>query len=257
MAMAHPMRRRVLRSMIPALAALLLWTLAAIPARAATWGAVAGAEYYDGPGTLTTRGALLGGVLGLRGVELTAVGVRYDDSVVGKGVSATGGLAVPLGEALAVRAQGTRFLGDGDYRAWRAKVGPQFTLPGQGALMLWYVRYQDNQSQTSDAAALEGAVPVTDRWTAKLDASYGSASQGLSGGQAALGASWIAFPHLELTGEVGLAQQNAVLVGGPQGGPGRLPILGALGPGNSGSGSQTEQPSLSTTVLLGVRVVFP
>ncbi|MBI5710509.1 MAG: hypothetical protein HZC42_09430 [Candidatus Eisenbacteria bacterium] len=241
---------------VPMAAGLLACALAAGAPQvcAAPVAGVAGYEYFTGAGGQITRGVLAAGVLGLGGAELLAAGVRYDDNLVGRGVSLTGGLGVPLLPAVTLRTQGSRFVGDGSYRAWRVKAGPQFSLPVGSSLQLWYMRYEDNQDVRSDGAIVEGAVPLAGRLTAKLSASYATAPQDLKVVQGAVGLGWTVVPHLELSGEVGLAQNGSVVYGEPFRGPG-LPLLGG---GNSSTARTQETVNqMEATTLLGVRVTFP
>ena len=239
----------------PMAAGLLACALAACApqVRAASVVGAAGYEYYGGPGGQITRGALLAGVVSLGGTELVVAGVRYDDNLVGKGVNATAGLGVPAGPAVKLRVQGSRFVGDGSYQAWRVKAGPEFELPRGQSVQLWYMHYQDNHQVKSDGAILEAAIPLADRLTGKLNASYATAPQDLRVLQGAVGLAWTVVPHLELSGEIGLAQNGSAVYGEPFRGPG-LPLLG--GGQSSETGTQQTVNQTGTTALFGVRVMF-
>lgn len=240
---------------VPMAAGLLACALVACApqVRAASVAGAAGYEYYGGPGGQITRGALLAGVVGLGGAEVLVAGVRYDDNLVGKGVNATVGLGVPASPAVKLRAQGSRFIGDESYQAWRIKAGPELDLPRGQSVQLWYVHYQDRQDVTSDGAILEAALPLSDRLTGKLNASYATAPQDLRVLQGAVGLGWTVVPHLELSGEIGLAQNGSAVYGEPFRGPG-LPLLG--GGRSSETGPQQTVNQTGSTALLGVRVMF-
>ncbi len=223
--------------------------------QAASVAGVAGYEYYDGPGSQLTRGALGAVVVELSGVETSLGGVRYDDSFSGQGVSVTGGLGVPLRSEVMFRAQGTRFVGDEIYRAWRAKVGPQLNMPGGQTMLLWYSHYEDNQDFASDGAILESEIPLRDKLTAKLNGAYATAGQGVRSFQGAVGLGWRMVPHVELSGEVGLARNGFAAAGAGPSVPGfSLPILDGGGPSAQRTGPASE---VSPTVLLGMRVSIP
>ncbi len=220
-------------------------------AEATSFAGAAGYEHYEGAGQLTR--AMLGvGVMKLdQGTEISLAGVRYDDNLAGPGVSVTATLGIALETPLTLRAQGSRFLGDPSYRAWRAKIGPQWSLPAGSSVWLAYARFEDNQEFRSDGAILESATPLAHRVTGKLNASYATAPMGLRSLQVSAGLGWVLVPHLELSGEVGLAQ-NGVFAASPLPAP-TLPILGGPGPSPRG----TPENEVSSTALFGVRVLFP
>lgn len=85
------------------------------------------------------------------------------------GVLGAGGLGVPVSPSMMLRVTGTRFIGDEDLRAWRAKVGPQFSLPGGGALTLSYSHYRNHLGTRSNADHLRHVVPRRTRELAIAD----------------------------------------------------------------------------------------
>jgi len=227
----------------------------AAPARAVSLAGITGYEYDSGIDARTGSGAFLGGVLGTATAQLSLATARYDQKTVGQGWTWSGGGAVVLSGPLALRGQYSRILGDDSYRAWRAKAGPQFTLPHGALLQLWYVRYEDVNGLVSNAAAFEHSTPLVDNITAKLSGSYGAVAGGPKGGEAMIGATWTPVEHLELSAATGLADDAALAQSGPHrglvsGGP-----LGGLlgGPG----GTTTTENRYSSTSRLGISVSFP
>jgi hypothetical protein len=227
------------------------------PAEAASLTAVGGYDHYAGAAGQRTDGAVGALVLGVAGGDLMVAGVRYDDTTIGPGTSLTAGVGVPVGGAK-LRIAGTRFLGDDAFRAWRAKIGPQLSLPGGRTLTLSYQRYQDNQSSHSNGAIAEATAPIMERLGAKASASYATVMEGPAAVQGSVGLSWSPIAHLELSGEVGAARNASAVAGQPI--PGRQPIGGLpiLGGGSSGgTGPSSIQEQVVRTVLVGVRVSLP
>lgn len=232
---------------------LVVATLASRPTAAASVSGLAGYEYAVAGGPLT-RAVFAAGLLHAASFEGTLAAGRYDDGQVGAGTNLTAGLELPLGPMVGLRMQGTRLIGDGDFRAWRSRVGPQLTWGGGSALFLGYLHDESNQDLRTDAALLEQSTPLAPGWSARLDASYAGTSQGERGAQVAGGLIWSPISHLLLSGEVGLSQRAAIVTAAGQP-PRRLPLLGELGPGEPGT-SESRQ-DFHSTVLLGMRVLFP
>ncbi len=219
--------------------------------------AVGGFDHYAGPLGQTTNGVVGAVVLAAGGGDVTLAGVRYDDSYIGRGYSLTGGGGLPLAPACLLRITGTRFIGDESFRAWRAKVGPQLSLPGGRTLMLSYAHYRDDLGVRSNGAIAEAATPLVAGLTGKASASYATARQGPGALQGSLGLGWNIVRHLELSGEVGLARNAAGASGQPFPGSGPLDGLGLLGGGSGTSGGTGTAREVEGTVLLGMRVTLP
>ena len=233
---------------------LLLLILTAVASVAHAWpvSAAGGYDYYDGVDGQITRGVVAAVGASFAGTQASLAGVRYDDSDAGKGTSITAGMGVPAGLLITLRAQATRFVGDGSHRAWRAKVGPQVGLPGGRTVSIMYSHYEDNQETTSNGAILETEIPLVEGLTARANASYATA-QGVRGTQGAVGLGWKLAPHLELSGEVGVAQSGLTAASSP--GPSRrlqLPLIGG-----GGSQQSSTQTSFSPTTLIGFRLSLP
>lgn len=224
------------------------WT----PAVAASVDGAAGFEYSDGPAHQITRSYFGAAVLDLgAGTDAMLAALRFDDSGIGPGWGATAGLGLPLAEYAQVRGWVTRLTGDGDFRAWRFKGGPQFHGPAGARVGFWFSHYRESDSLTSTGGILETSVPVRDGLTARLGASIATLPRELRSLQASVGLSWITISHLELSGEVGIAENGSITSMGPisRGLTGQ--IFG------NGSGSESRRNEVSSTALLGVRVLFP
>ena len=242
----------------PPFIAELAWLIAVLagPATvgAAPMTAVGGFDHYAGAAGQTTNGLLGAVVLGAAGGDLTAAVVRFDDSDAGQGYSLTGGLGLPVAPTLMLRVTGTRFVGEQDLRAWRAKVGPQFSLPGGRAVTLSYSHYRNHLGARSNAGIAEATTPLVPRLTGRVGASYARAPQGAPVLQGSVGLGWNVAPHFELTGEAGLlnSEGGAGAPGAPGGGLlGGLPLVGG-----GSEGSSAERLTYGT-LSLGVRVTWP
>jgi len=228
----------------------------AIPAcaGAGTLSGSLGLESSAGSRGPSTRGATALGTLALpAGPDFTLAATRFDDGEVGLGTGAVGALGVPLAPTARLRGQATRIIGDGGFRAWRFKAGPQFVMPGGSSLQLSYLRFEDNQGVRSDGAALESVVPVSDQLSARLNASFATLPQDLKGTTATAGLAWTPVRWLELSGEAGAARNGALTQGSSGTG---LPLLGGGLLGGPSTASQTEN-QVSAVALVGVRWLLP
>ncbi len=245
-------RRRI--TGLARLAGMLAVLAGTTPVAAAPITTVGGFDHYAGASGQTTNGVLGAVVLGAAGGDLTLAGVRFDDSAAGRGYSLTGGIGLPVSPLMMLRVTGTRFIGDAELRAWRAKIGPQFSLPGGRALTLSYSHYRNHLGARSNAGIAEATLPLVARLSGRASASYAAALQGAPVLQGSAGLGWNVAPHLELSGEAGLVsgEAGAAAPGSPGGGPlGGLPLLG----GGSSSGESTR--ITYGTLSLGVRVSWP
>ena len=202
----------------------------------------------------STRGATALATLALRsGPDFTLAATRFDDADVGLGTSALGALGLPLAPTVRLRGQAARLVGDGGFRGWRFKAGPQFVIPGGSSLQLSYLRFEDNQGVRSDGAALESVVPVSGQLAARLNASFATLPQDLKGTTATAGLVWTPLRWLELSGEAGAARNGALTQGSSGAG---LPLLGGGLLGGSSTAPQTEN-QVSAVALIGVRWRLP
>jgi hypothetical protein len=188
--------------------------------------------------------------------SLSFAGIRYDDSNVGNGFGSMAGIGVPLSSFAALRAWGTKYYGDSSFDAWRVKAGPEFQLPSRAKLGLFYSHYADNTHTTTDAGIAEFAIPIVEPLVARASGSYSSTSGNLRSLQGSLGAGWTPVHHLELSGDVGLAQNGAVATAPfARRRSSDLPLLGGgLTPPADNS---TTKNSVEPMFQLGVRLLFP
>jgi hypothetical protein len=237
----------------------LVAALAILPASApaAPVTAIGGYDHYAGPFGQRTDGVLGGLVVGAGGGDVTLAGVRFDDTAIGTGFNVTGGVGVPLAPVATLRVAGTRFVGDETFRAWRAKVGPQFNLPGDRTVTVSYAHYQDNLASRSHGAIAEATTPLVPHLGGKASASYASTASGPAALQGSVGVSWSPVTRFELSGEVGMSRNAAGTAGQPFPNPGLLDGLPIVGGGPGGSGNTEASSKVEGTVLLGVRVAVP
>jgi hypothetical protein len=158
---------------------------------------------------------------------------------------------------VSLRINGTRFIGDGSFRAWRAKVGPQLGLPGGRSVTLSYTHFRDDQGTRSNGAVAEGITPLLPRFTGKASASYATAPQGPPAVQGSLGLGWRLLRNLELSCEVGLARNGAGAAGQPFPSRGTLDGLPLIGGGSSPPSAPESSREVDATLLLGMRVTLP
>jgi hypothetical protein len=187
------------------------------------------------------------------GPDLTLAGVRFDDAEVGLGTTAIAALGLPVAPALRLRGQASRIVGDGRYRGWRFKTGPQIAAPGGASLQLSYLHDEDNQGLRSDGAGIETAWPVGPALTARVNAAAATLPGDRRGASGTAGLAWSPRHGLELSCEAG-ASRNGVGVTSPGTAGSGLPLLGGvLG---SPSSTRTEN-QISAVALFGVRWRLP
>jgi hypothetical protein len=217
-----------------------------------------GYDHYAGALGQRTNSYLAGAAAGIGGGDLALVGMRYDDNQIGLGYGITGTAGLPIAPSIELRVLATRFIGDESFRAWRARVGPQFGLPGGGSLTLSYVHYEDNLPAHSNGVMGEASAPVTGGLTGRLSASCATSPQGPAALQGAVGLGWRPVSRLEISGEVGATRNGTGVAGGSF--PGQHDLLGILPLGNGGGstpGSSDPSREVAATALVGVRVFIP
>ena len=191
-------------------------------------------------------------------------GLHYDDG----SITAAGPLAAavaPIAPAISVRAWWTQYLGAGDFRAWRLRGGPEWTLPGAATLGAFFAYLENDRDGVQRSGSLEIGVPLKAHWTGKLDAGAARLPGDITATQGALGVAWSPIANFELNGEAGLARHGAFLgassaTGGSGGGPSLLPLgLGGHGGGNAQGRPSATAPSndVEPTLSLGLRIALP
>jgi len=223
-------------------------------AAAATPSGAVGYTYYQGAAHNLTRAVTAEGTLALPGLECSLAALRFDDDLIGPGVQLVAGLGVPVEGVAVLRAQGGSVMGDGDYRGWRLKLGPEVNLSRIAAVQASYLHYEDNQDFHSDGVALESAAVLSPRLTGRLGASYAASSLDINSTQATSGVTWVALPHVELSGEAGVARNGGVA---PVGAPGPRSLLSPLLGPQPGAPAPAEANDISTIYQLNVRFTFP
>jgi len=219
------------------------------PAHAASPSAAVSLDQYEGPADQRTRSALALGDLSFARGDVLAGAMRFDDTSVGAGFGLVAGGGVPLGGPLSVRVLGSRFFGDGDYRAWRLKAGPQWGLPAGGSLGVFWVRDHNNVGSDTKSGSAECSIPLVRGWTGKLSGAYGRVGD-RDGYAAAVGASWALIPRLELGGELGAARNPPATT--------PAPARGLLDPILGGHPNQPEPSNeVAMTTSISVRATFP
>jgi hypothetical protein len=200
-----------------------------------------GFDYYSGPADQITRTTIAIGSMGFgHAGSATMAALRYDDSQAGTGAALVAGMGLPMAPLSTFQLWGYRYIGDETFRGWRLKAGPQIGMPGGSTLGLFFSHYEDNSDVHSNGGIGELNVPLVDRLTGSASVSFASAPGDLRSTELGLGLSWQAARSLELSGEVGLAQNGA--------------LTSALLP--SGTSSSLESITEST-YQVGVRVMFP
>ena len=209
-------------------------------AGAAPYQVGGGYDYYSGPADQITRTAIAIGTVGF-GHEgnATLAALRYDDNQAGAGAAVVAGVGLPMAPLSTFQLWGYRYIGDETFRGWRLKAGPQIGMPGGSTLGLYFSHYEDNSDAHSNGGIGELNVPLVDHLTGRASVSFASAPGDLRSTELGLGLSWLAARSLELSGEVGLAQNGA--------------LTSALLPSGSGSVESITE----STYQVGVRVMFP
>ncbi len=236
--------------LLPAAAILLLVALP-LPATGVAETALSGSagyDYYAGPSDQTTRSFSGVGAADFGRYNASLGLTRFYDSEAGHGWSVIGAGAASLGGPAWLHASATRFIGDATYRAWRFKVGPAFDLAGGSNLGVYFSHYSDDSSNTSNSGIVEFAMPMGANFVGRATGSYGRA-QDQGSGQASLGASWTAIPHVELSADLGVAQSGS-------GAAGAFPSTKKAKKNAGPSGTSTSNPA-SGTAELAVRFTFP
>ena len=253
------------RAAARALAIFVIALAPAVSAQAFAGSGLFGADYSTVGGRVT-KGALGAAVFAFEdGGFLTAAGSRYSDDLTGDGVSLTAGVGAPLRGVFLGRVFGTRWFGEGDFRAWALKAGP-FVQWGEGvSLGLSFVRQDEGDGATATGGVVEASVPLATRWRALASGSAASLGRGGESVSGSAGLQWQAASRLQVQAEGGVTR-NGVLggtgatgtaAGGGRGLLGGLPLIGR------GQGSASEAPQeeadqgLSGTVTMGIRVLFP
>jgi len=233
--------------------------LAVRPVSAGTMTGGAGVDYQTGPEAQSYRSALLFGSADLASGDFTVAAVRFDDSSVGPGISAFANAGLRITSASRLRVIGLRTIGDGAYRAWRVRAGPELNLTSEVTLGAYYLRAQDNSAGDFDAGGVELSVPIARGVSGQVGSSYGKWDGGATSAQGMMAGTWHAGSRVQFLCEVDVGRNvMTTSSSAPSGGGilGGLPITGGLGNGGSVTESRTEN-RVTATSQFGVRFLFP
>ena len=230
---------------------------------ASTLGAGAGTDWSS-----VAHGASVASVYGYgsftAGRSSVALGgLHYDDGTI----TASGPLVAavaPIASALSMRAWWTQYRGADDFRAWRLRGGPEWTLPRNATLGAFFAYLENDRGGVQRSGSLELGVPWNAHWTGKLDAGAARIPGAITAVQGSLGVAWSPLTNLELSGEAGVASHGAFLAASAAGGSGGGPSLLPLGLGGNGGGNGPRRSSTPTTtndveptLSLGLRIALP
>ena len=249
------MRTRLLRDLVHAS----VIVLAAPAAGAGTLSGGAGIDYQTGPEAQSYRSGLLFGSADLAPGDFTVAAIRFGDSRVGPGTSGFANAAVRVTSATRLRVIGLRTMGDGAYRAWRLRAGPELYVTPEVSLGAYYLRARDNSPGDLDAAGVELSVPVFRSISGQVGSSYGKWDGGETTAQATLAGTWRAGARAQFLCEIDLGRNvTTTSAAAPSGGGilGGLPIANGLGNGGSATQSGPDRRFMVTSQL-GVRFLIP
>lgn len=221
-----------------------------------------GCDYYSDSNDQVTRSALVQASAGLGIGSVFAAGLRFDNNVAGAGYGWTGGFGLPVAPFTQLRASGSRFVGDGNYRAWRIKAGAMLALPIGPTAGLYYTHEDNSAAPRTNGVLAEGDLRLLHGLGLRATAGYARNSDGVGSALGTVGASGPVLHRVEWSAEVGLTQNRLIEPGQSIPGPHRatdgLPIIG--GGGGKSAGGTTASSSTTgsvASVLLGARITFP
>jgi hypothetical protein len=225
---------------------------------AASYAGAAGIESFLVPGGSGSRAVLGIGAVEFGRADMIVQGMRFDDDVTGTGWSFMSGAGVTLEGPLRARVRATRTMGDGTFRSWQWRAGPELRLGRRASVGAYYEAYAAGDSARTQGVTGEALVAMTRKLTGHAASGWARDATGDTRVvQATLGGIWHALPHLDLNADAGWVSLDGTTTQGfPDAGTGSgLPLLGG---GHHGSASRTDVTrQRSATLLLGARVIFP
>ena len=232
-----------------------------VAAHAVSFGAGGGTEWSAISSGPSTSAVYAYGACAVPHVTFALGAVRYEDP----STVATGPLAVvivPVVDALALRAWATHFAGNDGFHADRLRGGPEWTLPRDAMLGVYFTYLDNDRTGVFRTGGAEFEIPVRPHWTARANGSATLDGGTLTALQGAVGFGWSPVASVHFTVEAGLASRNAILVtsspAGGAGGPHLLPL--PLG-GGGGAANRGELVAVSAgaepTLDVGLRVALP
>jgi len=241
---------RIIRSMA------ILIALTPVSAPAGTLSGGAGLDYQSGPKTQSYRSALLFGSAEQGSTDLTLAAIRYGDSNIGPGIGAFANAGVGLSPHVRARGIGLRAFGDGSYRVWRWRLGPEFHSASDLTVGAYYLRLTDNAGGSFGSAGFEVGGPIRPGVTGQIGSSYGKWNGDATTAQAALSGTWHPMSRVTFLGEVDVGRNlTTTTTAGPSGGGalGGLPLPIGLGKGNKGSSQTRSSSDVTAAGQIGIR----
>jgi len=215
-----------------------------------------GFDYYADSNDRVTRAGLAIGVLDIGAADVSIAAVRFDTNVIGAGNGITGAVGFPIVPLVRLRCTGARFVGDGDYRAWRVKVGPQLNAPA-ARVGVYYSHEDDASAPRTDGVTAEADVPLPHGFGARGTAGYARHPEGDGGALGSIGASCSVLRRVSLAAEIGMSRNvtlGSVSVPEPHRPTDGLPLIGGS---SSSTTTTTTTARRVTSLVLGARVSFP
>ncbi len=253
-----PRTRRRCCSAAVALATVASWVVVAHGAPVAVGG---GCDYYSDSNDQVTRSALVQASAGLGVGSVYAAAIRFDNNVVGAGNGWTGGFGLPVAPFTQIRASGSRFVGDGDYRAWRIQAGATLALPIGPTAGLYYTHENNSAAPRTDGVLAEGDLRLLHGFGLRATAGYARNSDGVGSALGTVGVSGPVLHWVQWSAEAGLTQNRLVEPGqsipAPHRATGGLPIIGGGGRSAGGTTASSSATGSVASVLLGLRITFP
>ncbi len=229
-------------------------------ANAGTLSGGAGFDYQTGPGAQSYRSMLLFGSSQGGAGDITLAGIRYGDGQLGPGIGLFANGAVQVASRVLARAVVLRAIGDGTYRAWRWRVGPEFPLPSDRTVGLYYLRLTNNAGEKFGSAGVELGASLSPSIAAQVGSSYGKWNTDATTAQGTVSGTWYPVARVLLLGEFDVGRNlTTTSAAGPSGGGvlGGLPLPGGIGGGSRGRGGETSARSeVSTAGQIGVRFLL-
>jgi hypothetical protein len=234
--------------------------ISAHPRDAPAIGGGVGIDYMSGPGDQNTQDALGYVSAKLGDGDLTLIGARYDNSVIGAGTFGSVGVGVSVPGVTLVRVMGARSIGDETYRAWRFQAGPEINVGGGRTLGVFYLHLEDNLASLSNGVVTELGIPISPVLVGGLGATFASNEGGRTSSQGSASMTWGPAERVQVLGEltvgqnvVGISQSGSPSRGGVLG---RLPIVGE-GSSQGQPGAVQAAYGTQAAALIGVRFLFP
>jgi len=193
--------------------------------------------------------------------DITLAGIRYGDSQLGPGVGLFANGAVQIVPRVLARAVGLRAIGDGTYRAWRWRIGPEFPLTPDRTVGFYYLRLTNNAGESFGSGGVELGASLSPSITAQVGSSYGRWNTDVTSTQGTVSGTWRPAARVLLLGEFDVGRNlTTTSATGPSGGGalGGLPLPGGIGGGGRGrgTGETSAKSDVSTAGQIGVRFLF-